>query len=144
MLIASRLHGLGKTSRRRIYFFLLAKIITIFKDHINDKEPEPQVNIYKDSFSTTYKLLLITHFYGVSFSLSANIWDDLRIKVSVSLHSFYSDLSLYCQARVQVQGLSQISKRPGPGACSYNCMSPPPTTTQETFLSRITLKSLHV
>ena len=27
-----------------------------------------------------------------------------------------------CQARVQVQGLSQISnKRPGPGACSYNC-----------------------
>ena len=28
----------------------------------------------------------------------------------------------YCQARFQVQGLSQISnKRPGPGACSYNC-----------------------
>ena len=27
-----------------------------------------------------------------------------------------------CQARVQVQGLSQISnKRHGPGACSYNC-----------------------
>ena len=26
----------------------------------------------------------------------------------------------YCQARFQVQGLSQISnKRPGPGACSY-------------------------
>ena len=29
---------------------------------------------------------------------------------------------LNCQARVQVQGLSQISnKRLGPGACSYNC-----------------------
>ena len=27
----------------------------------------------------------------------------------------------HCQAWVQVQGLSQISKRPGPGACSYNC-----------------------
>ena len=25
----------------------------------------------------------------------------------------------YCQAQVQVQGLFQISKRPGPGACSY-------------------------
>ena len=52
-----------------------------------------------------------------------------------------------CQARVQVQGLSQISdKRPGPGACSYNCNvsthHPPPT--HKTFLSRITLKSLHV
>ena len=34
-----------------------------------------------------------------------------------------------CQARVQVQGLSQISnKRPGPGACSYNCnVTHPPT-----------------
>ena len=31
---------------------------------------------------------------------------------------------MYCQARVQVQGLSQISKRPGPGACSY-IISPP-------------------
>ena len=27
----------------------------------------------------------------------------------------------YCQARVQVQGLSQISKSPGPGAWLYNC-----------------------
>ena len=26
-----------------------------------------------------------------------------------------------CQAQVQVQGLFQISKRPGPEACSYNC-----------------------
>ena len=49
----------------------------------------------------------------------------------------------YCQARVQVQGLSQISKRPGPGACSYNC-NVPTTTHHKTFLSRITLKSLHV
>ena len=39
----------------------------------------------------------------------------------------------YCQAWVQVQGLSQISnKRPGPGACSYNCSSPP-THHQENF-----------
>ena len=51
--------------------------------------------------------------------------------------------SVYCQARVQVQGLSQISnKRPGPGACSYNCNVS--TTTQKTFLSRIKSKSLHV
>ena len=36
----------------------------------------------------------------------------------------------YCQARFQVQGLSQISnKRPGPGACSYNCNATTTTTT---------------
>ena len=30
------------------------------------------------------------------------------------------EVRMYCQARVQVQGLSQISNmRPGPGACSY-------------------------
>ena len=52
--------------------------------------------------------------------------------------------NLYCQAWVQVQGLSQISnKRPGPGAWSYNC-NVSTTTTQKTFLIRITLKSLHV
>ena len=45
--------------------------------------------------------------------------------------------------KFQYQGLFQISKRPGPGACSYNCNATT-TTTQETFLSRITLKSLHV
>ena len=56
--------------------------------------------------------------------------------------TFYVFSSTYCQARVQVQGLSQISnKRPGPGACSYNCIVS--TTTQQTFLSTITLKSLH-
>ena len=52
-----------------------------------------------------------------------------------------------CQARVQVQGLSQISnKRSGPGAWLYNCNChpPPPPPTHKTFLSRITLKSLHV
>ena len=39
----------------------------------------------------------------------------------------------YCQARVQVQGLSQISnKRPGPGACSYNCnVTHPPENFSE-------------
>ena len=38
------------------------------------------------------------------------------------------------------QGLFQISKRPGPGACVYtNC-----NHYHKTFLSGITLKSLHV
>ena len=48
-----------------------------------------------------------------------SIWQRIRI----SDFKFASwDSSLNCQARVQVQGLSQISnKRPGPGACSYNC-----------------------
>ena len=41
------------------------------------------------------------------------------------------------------QGLSPISKRPGPGAWSYNC-NVSTTTNHQTFLSRITLKSLHV
>ena len=44
--------------------------------------------------------------------------------------------------KVQVQGLSQIFKRPGPGACSYICLSPP-TTHHKTFLSRTMLKSLN-
>ena len=45
-----------------------------------------------------------------------------------------------CQARVQVQALSQFSKRPGPGTWSYYCNVT--TTTHKTFQSRITLKSL--
>ena len=41
-----------------------------------------------------------------------------------------SALVLWWQARVQVQGLSQISnKRPGPGACYYNCNVSTTTTT---------------
>ena len=38
-----------------------------------------------------------------------------------SLDEGQSQIIQNCQAWVQVQGLSQISKRPGPGACSYNC-----------------------
>ena len=44
-----------------------------------------------------------------------------------------------CQARVQVQGLSQISQ-----SLAIIAMSPPTHHHQKTFLSSITLKSLHI
>ena len=45
----------------------------------------------------------------------------------LSIVHIFTQQNTYWQARVQVQGLSQISnKRPGPGAWFYNCMSPPP------------------
>ena len=76
--------------------------------------------------------------------------------------------SKYCQARVQVSpGQVQVRSRSGPGELHLNSKSfnikvyfksvrdldleleaiiamPPPPTHHETFLSRITLKSLHV
>ena len=44
------------------------------------------------------------------------------VAVSASFQLQFCAKTSFCQARVQVQGPSQISnKRPGPGACSYNC-----------------------
>ena len=45
-------------------------------------------------------------------------WKEENIILNKKLLTFLK----YCQAQVQVQGLSQISnKRPGPGAWLYNC-----------------------
>ena len=47
------------------------------------------------------------------------LWLLLTICLSLIAFISYEEVKNYCQARVQVQGLSQISnKRPGPGACS--------------------------
>ena len=63
------------------------------------------------------KLILFKSFHSINKPLTHK---DLKNKlIQKMLSNFFF---LYCQAWVQVQGLSQISnKRPGPGACSYNC-----------------------
>ena len=77
-------------------------------------------------FQEVYRLTLKSIFLGWDWSK----WEKLLYIWTVSLVCsshlpiiifLDSNNSLYCQARVQVQGLSQISKRPGHGACSYNC-----------------------
>ena len=90
--------------------------------------------IERDTLLTTGDHVKTTSLWAWLYSSSHSL--------SISLMTISSQ---YCQARVQVQDLSQISnKRPGPGACSYNCNVTHPPPTHETFLSRITLKSLHV
>ena len=81
-------------------------------------DSEPHSRLLNTEFSF---ILLIQHY----FMLYKNVMQK-NIQTQHSLETPHSAqqkaLLLFCQARVQVQGLSQISnKRPGPGACSYNC-----------------------